>query len=78
MKLSEKLFLTKLLSRLSYKDCRLRSSPVLLRNFSNIKSENVGLYVESISTLFVVCRRHLSIQRVCLHTTSLSGLFRLA
>ena len=46
MKLSEKLFLTKLLSRLSYKVCRLRSSPVLLRNFSNIKSENVGLYVE--------------------------------
>ena len=50
------------------------SRPVALRN---IKSENVGLYVESISTLFVVCLRHLSIQRVCLHT-SLSGLFRLA
>ena len=60
MKFGEKLFQTKLLSRLSHNVCRLRSSPVLLRNFSNIKSENVGLYVESISTLFVVCRRHLA------------------
>ena len=78
MKFGEKLFQTKLLSRLSHNVCRLRSSPVLLRKFSNIKSENVGLYVESISTLFVVFLRHLSIQRICLHTTSLSGLFRLA
>ena len=77
-KVGEKLFQTKLLSRLSHKVCRLRSSPVMLHKFSNIKSENVRLYVESISTLFVVCLRHVSIQRVCLHTTSLSGLFRLA
>ena len=55
MKLSEKLFQTKLLSRLSHKVCRLRSSSVLLRKFSNINSENVGFYIESISTLFVLC-----------------------
>ena len=34
MKFGEKLFQTKLLSRLSHKVCRLRSSPVLLRKFS--------------------------------------------
>ena len=39
MKFGEKLFQTKLLSRLSHNVCRLRSSPVLLRKFSSIKSE---------------------------------------
>ena len=59
MKFDEKLFQTKLLSRLSHKACRLRSSPVVLHKFSNIKCENVGLYVKSLSSLFVVCLRHL-------------------
>ena len=59
MKFDEKLFQTKLLSRLSHKACRLRSSPVVLHKFSNIKCENVGLYVKSLSFLFVVCLRHL-------------------
>ena len=31
-------------------------SSFLSRKFSNIKSENVGLYVESISTPFVACQ----------------------
>ena len=35
----EKLFQTKLLSRLSHKVCRLLSSPVLLRKFTNIGSK---------------------------------------
>ena len=35
MKFGEKLFQTKLLSRLSHKACRLLSFPVLLRNFTN-------------------------------------------
>ena len=34
MKFGEKLFQTKLLSRLSHKVCRLLSSPVLLRKFT--------------------------------------------
>ena len=41
----EKLFQTKLLSRLSHKVCRLLSSPVLLRKFTNAstaKSEEHG------------------------------------
>ena len=36
VKFGEKLFQTKLLSRLSHKVCRLLSSPVLLRKFTNI------------------------------------------
>ena len=36
VKFGEKLFQTKLLSRLSHKVCRLLSSPVLLRKSSNI------------------------------------------
>ena len=36
MKFGEKLFQTKLLSRLSHKVCRLRSSPDLLRKFSTV------------------------------------------
>ena len=39
MKFGEKLFQTKLLSRLSHNVCRLRSSSVLLRKFSNEKRE---------------------------------------
>ena len=37
MNFCEKLFQTKLLSRLSHKVCRLLSSPVLLRKFTNIQ-----------------------------------------
>ena len=36
MKFGEKLFQIKLLSRLSHKVCRLLSSPVLLRKFTNV------------------------------------------
>ena len=38
----EKLFQTKLLSRLSHKVCRLLSSPVLLRKFTNVKIRTGG------------------------------------
>ena len=37
----EKLFQTKLLSRLSHKVCRLLSSPVLLRKFINKRQRTV-------------------------------------
>ena len=37
MKFGEKLFQTKLLSRLSHKVCRLLPSPVLLRKFTNVR-----------------------------------------
>ena len=37
MKFGGKVFQTELLSRLSHKECRLLSSPVLLRKFTNKK-----------------------------------------
>ena len=37
MKFGKKLFQAKLLSRLSHKVCRLLSSPVLLRKFTNVR-----------------------------------------
>ena len=39
VKFGEKLFQTKWLSRLAHEVCRLRSSPVLLRKFTNIKKD---------------------------------------
>ena len=39
VKFGEKLFQTKLLSRLAHEVCRLRSSTVLLRKFTNIKRD---------------------------------------
>ena len=45
MKFGEKLFETKLLSRLSHKVCRLLSSPVLLRKFIPILFTSFGLIV---------------------------------
>ena len=45
MKFGEKLFETKLLSPLSYKICRLLSSPVLLRKFIPILFTSFGLIV---------------------------------
>ena len=45
MKFGEKLFETKLLSPLSYKVCRLLSSPVLLRKFITILFTSFGLIV---------------------------------
>ena len=39
---SEKLFQTKLLSRLSHKVCRLLSSLVLLRKFTTVRLETDG------------------------------------
>ena len=61
MSFGEKLFQTKLLSRLSHKVCRLLPSPVLLRKFTNDRTPETAntepgyfFYLHCLFTLFCV------------------------
>ena len=64
----EKLFQTNLLSRLSHKVCRLLSSPVLLRKFTNVFRTKVLIgettFTSSTGDGTAILRGHLSHARL--------------
>ena len=60
MNFGEKLFQAKLLSRLSHKVCRLLSSPVLLRKFTNKVPRTTLLFGTLVSYIINHCVAELS------------------
>ena len=60
MKFGEKLFQTKLLSRLSHKVCRLLPSPVLLRKFTIVSRREITpstVYLATIHSINYTCTK---------------------
>ena len=72
MKFGEKLFQIKLLSRLSHKVCRLLSSPVLLRKFTNDKIGRHQLLEYSVLSYLLWKISKIAVNNLWHHQTPLS------